>query len=229
MKAFTLIELLVVIAIIAVLLTLLMPSLSASKKKAASAVCMSNLSQIYSGFVVYSRDYNGYFPPSSADLGAGGAAAVCSVNAGNGKLKWRAHGFLYGMGLLKSPQLFYCPLWEHPFWQHNKLDPADNKQAGIQDDLSVDVKYYKTSYIFRSWLANGQSPAPMFGEGDDPIMADFWTKDVWQYSHEGKEYNVTYLDGSVRHIDDLGQAIGPNAPRRTQHNELKTKWDLFFK
>ena len=126
------------------------------------------------------------------------------------------------MGFLKFPELFYCPLWEQPYWQHNKFDPTDKKQAGIQNDRSVDVKYYKTSYVFRSWLANNKRPSPMFGDPEDPILADFWTKDVWQYSHEGKEYNVTYLGGSVRHMDDRGMSIDPNAPRRTQHNQLKT-------
>ncbi|MCH2206537.1 MAG: hypothetical protein MK132_11780 [Lentisphaerales bacterium] len=90
------------------------------------------------------------------------------------------------MGFLKFPELFYCPLWEHPYWQHNKFDPTDRKQAGIQNDRSVDVKYYKTSYVFRSWLGNGKSPTPLFGEPDDTILADFWTEEVWQYSHEGK-------------------------------------------
>lgn len=45
-KGFTLIELLVVIAIIAMLLAILMPSLSAVKERAKRVVCASNQRQI---------------------------------------------------------------------------------------------------------------------------------------------------------------------------------------
>ena len=110
-NGFTILEMLVVIAVIGILLTLLMPSLSNSKKKAASAVCMSNLSQIYTGLVVYSKHYNGRFPPSSAELGVGGIAALCKVNASKQKFQWRNYGFAFGEGILDTPDIFYCPLW----------------------------------------------------------------------------------------------------------------------
>ena len=58
-KAFTLIELLVVIAIIAVLLAVLMPSLQLAKKKAASAVCLSNVKNLSMGWYMYMGDNDG--------------------------------------------------------------------------------------------------------------------------------------------------------------------------
>jgi len=57
-KGFTLIELLVVIAIIALLLSILMPSLQKVKESARSLVCRSNQKQLGLGFQTYYMDYN---------------------------------------------------------------------------------------------------------------------------------------------------------------------------
>ncbi len=53
---FTLIELLVVIAIIAILMAVLMPALSAAKKQATSAACLSNQKSLMIGWIMYSDE-----------------------------------------------------------------------------------------------------------------------------------------------------------------------------
>ena len=52
-KAFTLIELLVVIAIIALLLAILVPSLSKVKENAKTTVCRTNVRSLVLGFRLY--------------------------------------------------------------------------------------------------------------------------------------------------------------------------------
>ncbi len=61
---FTLIELLVVIAIIAMLVSLLLPSLQRAQELANRSVCAGNLRKLASACLLYADDWDGYGPPS---------------------------------------------------------------------------------------------------------------------------------------------------------------------
>lgn len=61
-RGFTLIELLVVMAIISILASILFPVFSRAIEKAKSTACLSNIKQIQLATMMYSQDYDGWYP-----------------------------------------------------------------------------------------------------------------------------------------------------------------------
>ena len=69
-QGFTLIELLVVISVIALLLGILMPTLSNVKEIARRTKCLSNVRQLGITLQLYAEDNDGSVPPRDYDSGS---------------------------------------------------------------------------------------------------------------------------------------------------------------
>jgi prepilin-type N-terminal cleavage/methylation domain-containing protein len=66
-RGFTLVELLVVIGIIALLISILMPTLNKAKEQANAVKCSSNLRTLMQGFQMFANDNNGHLPGNDSD------------------------------------------------------------------------------------------------------------------------------------------------------------------
>ncbi len=98
---FTLIELLVVVSIIALLISILVPSLGGARRQARQSVCLGQLAQLGVALEIYANQFDGFVP----------------VIYG-GSVKWgEEHGALYqlliGSGVQEEsaevPQVLVCP------------------------------------------------------------------------------------------------------------------------
>jgi prepilin-type N-terminal cleavage/methylation domain-containing protein len=67
-QGFTLIELLVVIAIIALLISILVPSLNQARELARCALCRANLHSIGLGISMYVQDNSDWMPPEAVGV-----------------------------------------------------------------------------------------------------------------------------------------------------------------
>lgn len=93
-QAFTLVELLVVIGIIALLISILLPTLSAAQMTARSTVSLSNLRQLGIGFEQYKLSNRGFYPVHS------------SLGSVSPRVRWPDAIFPY----MQNTEVFMSPL-----------------------------------------------------------------------------------------------------------------------
>lgn len=108
-KGFTLIELLVVVAIIALLISILLPSLNRAREQVKATVCMANLRSMGQAFTMYAEEFKGIWPAAVDTLSTQNRWPRPFHDAGiiDAELnKYDENGNLVREG---GPSVFLCP------------------------------------------------------------------------------------------------------------------------
>lgn len=242
---FTLVELLVVIGIIAILIGILLPSLSKAREQSRTVACLSNMRQIAMANYMYAGDHEGCTVPAGWRSGNnpwGDAESYATILIAGGYLvapnsKGAKSGVIH-------QNVFYCPNGD-PALQVTVQDSApilpDHRDSGIgvgyrrvssAGDSANGVKPLIANFQVDIWYgiaastgANDQDSAPSLREPLDPSSKYPSTQNL----HMRKMSQVRRAAETVFMYDGVYQNIYSYPNRvNARHNNLSVTNLSFF-
>lgn len=167
-RGFTLIELLVVVAIIALLISILLPSLNTARQQAQAVACRANISQINLGLRSYMEDHNGYLPNHIWSESAWGTISTGEWFKSDLWFYTLFPDYVGDGGVYQCPGDPYKDQFDFEAREDNEPDGA------LHEETTVPSCGYGMNYLFReadgNWGDNDWKPYQIEGvEGPDRL------------------------------------------------------------
>lgn len=215
---FTLIELLVVIAIIAILASLLLPSLTRAKGEAQRACCQNNLRQLQLAWQLYADDHEDRMCPNHSSIASGEWRSLPgSWVVGNGQLDRSptnlTSGALYGY--TRALGVYHCPA-DRSCFKSTKTPRLRSYALNCCLNCVLDYGFPEWQRLIKTRTGQITTPSPsgvfgfldvterQLGDGAFAVrplglsIGDRTWNDVPADRH-GLGANLSFLDGHVEH------------------------------
>ena len=217
---FTLIELLVVVAIIALLISILLPSLSRARAKARDTMCASNLHQLGLANEYYARDNNGRLPYIQGTR---------QDNDTEGYPYYQYHQIFAFWTYLKDRNIFICP----SAIEESSVTYYQDDELNISSDNQSYFTVQKTDDRYRDAYRQGWWPEidPRRFEGRliRELYTEYWFND-WGANAAIGNYKIPRISGGVlsklpapNYVVTISDAL--NQPRNEKEAEAKLRHD----
>lgn len=231
LQAFTLVELLVVIGIIAVLISILLPSLARARQAANNIACQSNLRQIGQGLLMYCEDNKDQVPWGVAPSWIPWSRAIAPYLGASTEDVWA----------LTLPQVLMCPevVPQASPRLHYSANPrvfSSRDFVASTDPLNfwdndTNTPPMKLRQIRPSAETGIIWDAPLFVNGThesdewEAIPVSMWM-DNWCYGNSWQQYMCRNRDTGVDNSTVWGASTPADAAKRN-YDPATSKWGVW--
>ena len=235
-QAFTLIEVLVVVTIIALLISILLPSLSEAREQTRRILCQNNLMQLQKANVFYLQAFRGIFPPHRY------TAAADDPEADE---KGEKHWFHLYVKYVKYKELPHCPTLKNEMqrdsvewsWEYNCNNIGYGYNAFFLGLHNRADGYTSGSYIKgKTWWSENQVKVPedniLLGDSNPKTKNGTWSSTLWWprinkrqeglngTRHGRKSGNLVFNDGHAEF-----RLVNTVNPKKDNTDEFIRFWD----